>query len=67
MKVYEVKRNGYTLLLAYETEPKENDIVVRELDVEMPNPNNDIVEIEDGDYVLHYENGEFILKKLEEV
>lgn len=62
MKVYEVKRNGITILLANDELPKDGDEVLREFDVE---PQENIAEVEDGDYLLHLENGEWTLRKKE--
>lgn len=62
MKVYEVKRNGITVLLANDELPKDGDEVLREFDVELQ---ENIAEVEDGDYLLHLENGEWTLRKKE--
>ena len=61
MKVYEVKRNNITILLANDELPKEGDVVTNEWEVAEPTEET----ISEGDYLLHFENGEWNLKKVE--
>lgn len=67
MKVYEVRRDGITMLLMGDDSPKEGDEVLREFIVD-PIEDSDVeVHCDDGDYVLHLENGEITLRRLDEV
>lgn len=65
MKIYEVKRNGITVLLPINEKPNKTDTIVKEYEVPEI-AEEELNGLEDGDYIIRVENGEIKLVKVED-